>query len=78
MKSYFVSFTYPDGHTEDIDEVFASLERAVEYGKSLLNQVGATETFKKAGIRSKNNRAYFIVLEEDMEHRKIVFNSQGK
>ena len=40
-----VVFVYADGHIEEIDDLFSSQEKAVQYGEELLGQVGHTEKF---------------------------------
>ena len=77
MKQYTVLFTYPDGHSEKIEETFSSRGEAVEYGVNLLNQVRATETFKKEGLFSEgeSSEPFFVVYEVDEKGRKMVFNS---
>ncbi len=51
-KKYKVVFVYPDGHIEEIDQLFNKGREALDYGNSMLTQVANTE-----GLRS--NRAYF-------------------
>ena len=75
MKAYVLNFSYPDGHIEEIDESFATLESAIRYGDGLLNQVQATERMKKAGVFSASNKAYFTVDLVDLESRKTVYHS---
>lgn len=76
MESYQVSFTYPDGHVEDLDQDFVSVKAAVEYGVNLLNQVRATE-INKVGSKHSVSKAYFVVRKIDENGRKIVFNSRS-
>lgn len=42
-KAYRVVFVYPDGHIEEIQELFKSGKEALEYGNTLLAQVRNTE-----------------------------------
>lgn len=74
MESYTISFTYPDGHVEDIEQDFVSTKAAVEYGVNLLNQVRATEVSKR-GSTHDIGEPYFVVHKIDENGRKIVFNS---
>lgn len=74
--AFNLSFSYPDGHVEEIEQPFASLESAVRYGENLYNQVRATELMKKQGVSSVNMGAYFLVEEVTYGSRKIVFDSR--
>ena len=75
MAAYYLMFSYPDGHVEEVEQSFSSLEAAIDYGNNLLNQVKATETFKKGSKTS--GKAHFDVLLVDLEKRTTVFKSQG-
>ena len=75
MKRYILSFSYPDGHIEEIEELFVSLQSAIDYGNGLLNQVRATEIYKKGSVKGRN-KPYFIVLEKSEEGTKVAFNSE--
>ncbi len=74
MATYYLSFSYPDGHVEEVEEVFTSLDAAIAYGTNLLNQVGGTEQFKK-GSRN-HNKAHFEVLKVEGDVRQIVYKSK--
>lgn len=74
MKAYYLAFSYPDGHVEEIEEVFSSLNGAVDYGMNLLNQVQATEVQKK-GSSTAGKHAYFTVLEDEGGSKKIIYTS---
>lgn len=74
--AFYISFSYPDGHVEEIDESFASLQAAIKYGDSLLNQVAATESTKKQGVSSNDIGAFFLVEEVSYDSRKLVFDSR--
>ena len=76
MAVYYLSFSYPDGHIEEVEETFQSLNDAVNYGMNLLNQVNATEDYKK-GSKTKG-QAHFDVLLVDGEKRAIVYQSKVK
>lgn len=77
-----ITFSYPDGHVEEIDQVFNTLEDAKDYGFNLLNQVGATEihkgkTYKDAfgGNEGEAQPAFFIVSKYEGGKVKRVFIS---
>ena len=74
MTRYTLSFSYPDGHIEEIEEIFVSLQSAIDYGNGLLNQVKATEIYKKGSLRGRN-KPYFTILEMSEEGTKVAFNS---
>ena len=75
MGTYQLSFCYPDGHVEEIDVEFYTLESAKEYGQTLLAQVSATEKIKKSSLGSKG-KSYFTVSESDGSMRNKVFDSR--
>ena len=75
MTTYYVTFSYPDGHMEEIEQTFNSRGEAIEYGASLLNQVRATEATKKQGLDSEFGLAYFLVYEVTDGQRRLIFNS---
>lgn len=74
MALYYLSFSYPDGHVEEIQETFSSLDAAIAYGTNLFNQVGGTEQYKK-GSRN-HNKAHFEVLKVEGDVRQIVYKSK--
>lgn len=76
--AFILSFSYPDGHVEEIDQSFTNLEAAIEYGNGLYSQVQATEDFKKQGIFSKRGKSYFLVEEVTLDARKLVFDSRNQ
>ncbi len=76
MKTFAVIFTYPDGHSEEIEEIFSDLKAAIEYGSSLLNQVRQTEEIKKEGMfDEQSGEASFAVIELEEGKKKIVYTS---
>ena len=75
MTTYYVTFSYPDGHMEEIEQTFNTRGEAIEYGASLLNQVRATEATKKQGLDSEIVLAYFLVYEVTDGQRRLIFNS---
>lgn len=77
MKAYYVSFQYPDGHVEEIEEVFVTVEKAVSYGNALLQQVQATERFKRGGNHSAKD-ARFVVNAKDGNESELVYDSFKK
>jgi prepilin-type processing-associated H-X9-DG protein len=81
MSEYFrVNVSFPDGHIEEIDEIFSTLELAKNYGESILNQVSYTEAYHKGKddiFGDKINlKPYFEVLKVADNTSKIVFRSK--
>ena len=72
---YRVEITYPNGNVEEIGEEFYSLDDAINYGNSLLGQVGYNAKFHKGG---DGVQPFFIVLLRDEEGSKIVYDSKTK
>ncbi len=76
MKTYALIFTYPDGHSEEIEEIFSDKKDAINYGSNLLNQVRHTEETKKEGVFGGEKRdAFFAVVEVSDKKKKIVYTS---
>ena len=75
MTTYYVTFSYPDGHMEEIEQSFNTRNDAVEYGTNLLNQVRATEATKKQGLGYEGGIAYFLVYEVTDGQRRLVYRS---
>ena len=79
--SYCVEFTYPDGHTEEIQDSFVSKEEAVRFGKSLITQANNTESFHGAneinefGFKKKK-KPHFIVFKKDECGSLAVYDSR--
>jgi len=82
-SSFKVVFFYPDRHIEEVDELFFSEEKAIEYGKQLLGQVVNTEEYlgkhrNGDGIfHRKKQQPHFMVIEIGPEKKyHVVFDSQ--
>ena len=81
MEKYFkLEFVYPDGHIEEIFDVFHSEEKAKEYGNSLLVQVQNTEGVKRPESDSlsfkKKGKPYYMVYEYEGEEGRLIFESK--
>ena len=75
MAVYFkVEFSYPDGHVEEFDDYYRSLEAAVKFGNDMLNQVAATEQYHKKVVEAK--KAYFLVTKIEEDQHELVFDSR--
>ena len=72
MTNYTITISYPDGHLEELEEIFVKLEKAIEYGKRYLIQVYGNESFK----RGASGEAYFTVVEHSESGGKIVYDSK--
>jgi len=76
MKSYVLTFTYPDGHSEEIQEIFVTEEKAVSYGQALMNQIAGTEQFKHGRYSGgRPGLAYFVVHAKDGNEKELVYSS---
>ena len=84
MKRYYqVMVSYPDGHIEELEEKYALLEEAKEYGFHLLKQIMPNERFHKSGssldddeFPKKLQKPYFLVTLKEEKDRTIVFDSR--
>lgn len=81
MKTYYrVNVSFPNGHIEEIEDVFFTLEKAVEYGNSILNQVASTEAYHKDRTDMYGDKVsfkpYFEVIEVSDESSKSVYKSK--
>ena len=75
--------SYPDGHIEIIEETFYALEKAREYGKSILNQIAATEAFhqgKDDGSLEPRRlqKPYYEIYQKVDGSRQLVEKEVGK
>ena len=76
MAAFFkVEFLYPDGHVEEFDDYYRTLEAAVKFGNDLLNQVAATEQYHKHTSRDLQ-KAYFLVTKIEGEEHSLVYDSR--
>ena len=77
--TYRVTISYPDGHIEELEEVFNSLEEAKRFGDAYLAQVKATETHKKRSYLEDGPKdPYYMVMEHRDGSRKIIFESKHR
>ena len=65
-KRYKVVFVYPDGHIEEVDDIFTNGRDALEYGNNLLGQV----------INTEKIFAHPHVDEDDFFHREYLKNKK--
>ena len=74
--------SYPDGHIEIIEESFYNLEKAREYGESMMNQIAATEQFHGKNDGSLEPRRlqkpYFEIYRKVDGNRELVEKGKGK
>lgn len=80
-KNYKLVFVYPDGHIEEIDNLFSDLDSAKMYGETLLGQVYNTESFINTGDDeefgfSKKIDPYFMVVELGGKKYRLVYESK--
>ena len=77
MAYYKLMMTYPGGRVEEVDDIFSTLDSAVEYGRQLYVQAQAnTEYRDKGDFFIKKTKPYFIVVRKDDKESKIVFDSR--
>ena len=77
MEIYVVSVTYPDGHTEEIEDmIYRHLDDAVMAGKNILGQVAYTEKTHSTGKHYSAGDEYFVVRRVMGQERTIVFDSR--
>ena len=84
-KLYKIVFVYPDGHIEEVEDLFRNGPDALEYGNNLLAQVRATEGSyhknKDEGLFGfgfkKKNKAYFMIVEIEDKDYKMVYDSRN-
>ena len=82
-EEFEVLVSYPDGHIEIIGETFYALEKAKEYGDSMLNQIAATEAFhqgKDDGSLEPRRlqKPYFEIYKKVDGSRELVEKVKGK
>lgn len=81
MAEYFkVLMYYPDGHSEEMEEDFFKLEKAIDFGQKYLAQIYGTEAFRGNALDEHNffnkKKPYFIVDSHGDGESKIVFDSR--
>ena len=85
-KKYRVVFVYPDGHIEEIDQVFKTGKEALDYGNSMLTQVANTEGLRsnrayldEDGFMNKEPiKPYFMIVELNKKKMTLVFDSRSR
>ena len=83
-KSYKLVFVYPDGHIEEIDQIFNSGKDALEYGNALLAQVNTTEGFLNRRANSDifeeqiSIDPYFMIVELNGKKYRMVYDSRSR
>lgn len=80
-KYYKVDVLFPDGHTQEMDDKFASLEEAVNFGYNVLSQIGETERYHKHdGFDSFSfkelRKPRFFVNEIENDNKICVYESK--
>ena len=68
---YKITVSYPDGHMEELFEMFNDLNSAVEYGKEFLNQVRNTERFKNKQYTEALEAYFFVSGLKDDSYVKV-------
>jgi len=70
--------SYPDGHIEIIEETFYAIEKAREYGVSMMNQIAATEQFHKHDDHVRLQKPYFEIYKKVGGDRELIEKRKGK
>ena len=78
---YRVEVTYPDQHTEEIQDRFESRDEAIRYGHTILAQIGDNEEFHGADEVNefgfhKKKKPFFVVFKMVEEKSVTVFDSR--
>ncbi len=74
METYYsINFTYPNGHTDEIEETFKDLESAIAFGNSVLVQVGQTERFHQ--FNEETVPPHFDIYLNSDEGRSLAYRS---
>ena len=77
MAYYKLTMTYPGGRVEEVQDTFATLEQAKEFGKQLIVQAEANTEFRDSGIFfKKKTKPYFTISEKEGRDSNIVFDSR--
>ena len=84
-KRYKVVFVYPDGHIEEVDDIFSNGRDALDYGNNLLGQVVNTEKVLSRGraddddfFRKEPIEPYFMIVELGKKKYRLVYDSRGR
>lgn len=72
-----VVFVYPDGHIEDIQEVFNNVDDAKAYGDRMVGMVYQTEEFH-GGFGFRKRKPYYMIVEIKEKERVMVFDSRNQ
>ena len=78
---YKVSFTYPHGRIEEIEDTFATLDEAIKFGLNLRQEVKNNRLFRARGeadviTPAKKKKPYFIVIGIDGKDKSVVYDSR--
>lgn len=79
---YKVSFTFPSGRIEEIEDTFNTKEEAVDFGRKLYLEVKNNRTFRGSMTREadvitpKKRKPHFLVLEVKDSKSSVVFDSR--
>ena len=80
--AYIVEFSYPDGHIEELNVKFKSLEEAVNYAENMLGQIAHTEKFHGGndfdddGMLKKKKDPFYCVIKILNNKRTLAFSSK--
>ena len=80
-ESFELLISYPDGHVEIIEETFATLEKAKQYGENMLNQISVTEKFHKNGddiLAPRLQKPHYEVYRKSEGKRELVLKKKGE
>ena len=85
-KRFRLVFVYPDGHIEEINQVFNTGREAMDYGNSLIAQVASTEGMRsnkayldEDGFMSKEPiEPYYMIVELYKKKMTLVYDSRSR
>ena len=81
---YTVTMSYPDGHLEEIEEIFRQYEDAIQYGERMLEYIKSTESIVNKDVFDDENelaprkkmKPYFMVIKVIGDEKTIAFESK--
>ena len=77
---YQVIISYPDGHVEQIEETFDTLDAAKSFGVSMINSIKATEAYHAHSddilLERKLKKPSYEILEVLNHTHKSVFKGK--
>ncbi len=81
MNAYYkVSVTYPDGRTEEIEDIFKTGQDALQFGETILGQIPFNRGFHGSAIDDFGDKTYiepyFSIRKFEGDKHHIVYDSR--